>query len=125
MNKHLWVLNPLLLSLTLPAIAAEEENLIVSANRSQRTVAEMAQTTWVIEGSEIEQQVQADIAHGARLQPEHGGEQHGQRQGRNEQSDGVARKPHAAAPSKDAARMFFSLTASPARSATISPSRKT
>ena len=58
MNKRLWVLNPLLLSLTLPAIAAEEENLIVSANRSQRTVAEMAQTTWVIEGSEIEQQVQ-------------------------------------------------------------------
>lgn len=58
MNKHLWVLNPLLLSLTLPAIAAEEENLIVSANRSQRTVAEMAQTTWVIEGREIEQQVQ-------------------------------------------------------------------
>lgn len=58
MNKRLWVLNPLLLSLTLPAIAAEEENLIVSANRSQRTVAEMAQTTRVIEGSEIEQQVQ-------------------------------------------------------------------
>jgi iron complex outermembrane receptor protein len=60
MNKRLWVLNPLLLSLTLPAIAAEEENLIVSANRSQRTVAEMAQTTWVIEGSEIEQQVQGE-----------------------------------------------------------------
>lgn len=58
MNKHLWVLNPLLLSLTLPAMAAEEEDLIVSANRSQRTVAEMAQTTWVIEGREIEQQVQ-------------------------------------------------------------------
>ena len=58
MHKRLWVLNPLLLSLTLPAVAAEEENLIVSANRSQRTVAEMAQTTWVIEGSEIEQQVQ-------------------------------------------------------------------
>ena len=58
MHKRLWVLNPLLLSLTLPAIAAEEDNLIVSANRSQRTVAEMAQTTWVIEGSEIEQQVQ-------------------------------------------------------------------
>lgn len=58
MNKHLWVLNPLLLSLTLPAMAAEEEDLIVSANRSQRTVSQMAQTTWVIEGREIEQQVQ-------------------------------------------------------------------
>ncbi|HCD7255095.1 TPA: TonB-dependent siderophore receptor [Citrobacter farmeri] len=60
MNKRLWVLNPILLALTLPAAAAqtEEENLIVSANRSQKTVAEMAQTTWVIEGQEIEQQVQ-------------------------------------------------------------------
>lgn len=61
MNKRLWVLNPVLLALTLPATAAtqtEEENLIVSANRSQKTVAEMAQTTWVIEGQEIEQQVQ-------------------------------------------------------------------
>lgn len=60
MNKRLWVLNPVLLALTLPAAAAqtEEENLIVSANRSQKTVAEMAQTTWVIEGQEIEQQVQ-------------------------------------------------------------------
>lgn len=64
MNKRLWVLNPLLLSLTLPAIAAEEENLIVSANRSQRTVAEMAQTTRVIEGSEIEQQVQGERVQG-------------------------------------------------------------
>lgn len=47
MNKRLWVLNPVLLALTLPAAAAqtEEENLIVSANRSQKTVAEMAQTT--------------------------------------------------------------------------------
>ena len=54
MHKRLWVLNPLLLSLTLPAIAAEEENLIVSANRSQRTGEEMAQTTGDMEGSEIE-----------------------------------------------------------------------
>lgn len=60
MKKRLWVLNPVLLALTLPAAAAqtEEENLIVSASRSQKTVAEMAQTTWVIEGQEIEQQVQ-------------------------------------------------------------------
>ncbi len=60
MNKRLWVLNPLLLATALPAFAAqaEEENIIVSANRTHRTVAEMAQTTWVIEGQEIEQQVQ-------------------------------------------------------------------
>ncbi|VTR46380.1 Cloacin receptor [Serratia fonticola] len=31
---------------------------MVSASRSHRSVAEMAQTTWVIEGQEIEQQVQ-------------------------------------------------------------------
>jgi hypothetical protein len=62
MNKRLWVLNPLLLSLTLPAIAAEEENLIVSANRSQRTVAEMAQTTWVIEGSAFRGRVQGVLS---------------------------------------------------------------
>ena len=53
MNKRLWVLNPLLLSLTLPAIAAEEENLIVSANRSQRTVAEMAQTTGLLKEARL------------------------------------------------------------------------
>ena len=57
MNKRLWVLNPLLLATALPAWAADD-NMIVSANRTHRTVAEMAQTTWVIEGQEIEQQVQ-------------------------------------------------------------------
>lgn len=57
MNKRLWVLNPLLLATALPVWAADD-NMIVSANRTHRTVAEMAQTTWVIEGQEIEQQVQ-------------------------------------------------------------------
>ncbi len=57
MKKRLWVLNPLLLATALPAWAADD-NMIVSANRTHRTVAEMAQTTWVIEGQEIEQQVQ-------------------------------------------------------------------
>ena len=60
MKKRLWVLHPLLLASTLPALAAQsdEDSIIVSANRTHRTVAEMAQTTWVIEGQEIEQQVQ-------------------------------------------------------------------
>ena len=60
MKKRLWVLHPLLLASALPALAAqsEEDSIIVSANRTHRTVAEMAQTTWVIEGQEIEQQVQ-------------------------------------------------------------------
>ncbi|HBW0857407.1 TonB-dependent siderophore receptor [Klebsiella variicola] len=60
MKKRLWVLHPLLLVSSLPALAAQsdEDSIIVSANRTHRTVAEMAQTTWVIEGQEIEQQVQ-------------------------------------------------------------------
>lgn len=47
MKKRLWVLHPLLLASTLPALAAQsdEDNIIVSANRTHRTVAEMAQTT--------------------------------------------------------------------------------
>lgn len=53
MKKRLWVLNPLLLASALPAWSADD-NMIVSANRTHRTVAEMAQTTWVIEGQEIE-----------------------------------------------------------------------
>ncbi len=36
----------------------EDETFVVSANRSNRTVAEMAQTTWVIENAELEQQIQ-------------------------------------------------------------------
>ena len=62
MQRHfLWALNPCLLALlSTPAwsAAAEEDELVVSASRSHRSVAEMAQTTWVIEQSEIEQQVQ-------------------------------------------------------------------
>ncbi len=52
MKKRLRVLHPLLLASTLPALAAQsdEDSIIVSANRTHRTVAEMAQTTWVIEG---------------------------------------------------------------------------
>ncbi|WP_202304924.1 ferric aerobactin receptor IutA [Dryocola clanedunensis] len=60
-NKHtLWALNPLLLAMMAPAVAQQtnEENIVVSANRSNRTVAEMAQTTWVIENAELEEQVQ-------------------------------------------------------------------
>ena len=46
-EKRLWVLHPLLLASTLPALAAQsdEDSIIVSANRTHRTVAEMAQTT--------------------------------------------------------------------------------
>ncbi|WP_058911390.1 ferric aerobactin receptor IutA [Entomohabitans teleogrylli] len=56
----LWALNPLLLAMAAPALAQQtsEEEMVISANRSHRTVAEMAQTTWVIEGAELEQQIQ-------------------------------------------------------------------
>jgi Outer membrane cobalamin receptor protein len=56
----LWALNPLLLAMIAPAFAQQssEENMVVSASRTHRTVAEMAQTTWVIEGQELQQQVQ-------------------------------------------------------------------
>ncbi|BBU81135.1 hypothetical protein EIMP300_25350 [Escherichia coli] len=48
----LWALNPLLLTMMAPAVAQQTDDEtfdLVSANRSNRTVAEMAQTTWVIE----------------------------------------------------------------------------
>lgn len=59
MKKRLWVLHPLLLASTLPALAAQsdEDSIIVSANRTHRTVAEMAQTTGSLRAVEIEQQV--------------------------------------------------------------------
>ncbi|CNL54989.1 putative ferric siderophore receptor [Yersinia aldovae] len=57
-RRHLWVLNPCLLAMLAPAAWAEDQ-MVVSASRSHRSVTEMAQTTWVIEGQELEQQVQA------------------------------------------------------------------
>ena len=60
-RSHLWVLNPCLLAMLSTSAWAEEqkeENIVVSASRAHRSVAEMAQTTWVIERAEIEQQVQ-------------------------------------------------------------------
>ncbi len=55
----LWALNPLLLTMMAPAVAqqTDDETFVVSANRSNRTVAEMAQTTWVIENAELEQHI--------------------------------------------------------------------
>lgn len=56
----LWALNSLLLPVMAPAVAQQtsEEQMVVSASRTHRTVAEMAQTTWVIERAELEQQIQ-------------------------------------------------------------------
>lgn len=53
-------LGPLLLVVLSPAVAQQNDDneIIVSASRSNRTVAEMAQTTWVIENAELEQQIQ-------------------------------------------------------------------
>ena len=59
-KKTKWVLSPLLLAIAAPGIAQQtnEENIVVSANRNNRTVAEMAQTTWVIENAELQQQIE-------------------------------------------------------------------
>jgi len=60
-RRSLWILNPCLLAIVSSsacAAGAQPDEMVVSASRSHRSVAEMAQTTWVIEQSEIEQQVQ-------------------------------------------------------------------
>lgn len=61
-RPHLWVLNPCLLAILAgsgwSAAAAQSDELVVSASRSHRSVADMAQTTWVLEQADIEQQVQ-------------------------------------------------------------------
>lgn len=59
-KNTLWALNPLLLIIMAPAVAQQTngDTMVVSASRNNRTVAEMAQTTWVIENAELEQQIQ-------------------------------------------------------------------
>ncbi|MER0126382.1 TonB-dependent siderophore receptor [Franconibacter daqui] len=55
----LW--SPCLLALAGPAAHAEQaqsDNIVVSASRAHRSVTELAQTNWVIEGQELQQQVQ-------------------------------------------------------------------
>ncbi|MDV5226533.1 TonB-dependent siderophore receptor [Providencia rettgeri] len=59
--KHLWVLSPCLASFIAPVTFAAEnkqDEMTVSATRSYRSVSEMAQTTWVIDNAEIEQQAE-------------------------------------------------------------------
>ena len=56
-----WALNPCLLMMLAANASAEgqkEESLVVSASRTNHSITDMAQTTWVIEQAEIEQQVQ-------------------------------------------------------------------
>lgn len=88
-RKHLWVLKPCLLAMLVPAAWAEdqkagnEEQLVVSASRSHRSAAEMAQTTWIIESQEIEQQVQGGKEIGRHVgaaDPRHGRQRPGPHQ---------------------------------------------
>jgi iron complex outermembrane receptor protein len=61
-RPYLWVLNPCLLAILSASASAQdnkEESLVVTASRANHSVTDMAQTTWVIEQAEIEQQVQA------------------------------------------------------------------
>jgi len=56
-----WALNPCLLMMLAANVSAEgqkEESLVVSASRTNHNITDMAQTTWVIEQADIEQQVQ-------------------------------------------------------------------
>ncbi|RLM28154.1 ligand-gated channel protein [Brenneria alni] len=60
-KKALWVISPSLFAAFVPAAGQAQtgnDQMVVSASRTLRTVEQMAQTTWVIEGSQIEQQVQ-------------------------------------------------------------------
>lgn len=59
--RHYWALNSCLLMILAANASAEgqkEESLVVSASRTNHSITDMAQTTWVIEQADIEQQVQ-------------------------------------------------------------------
>ena len=59
--RYFWTLSPCLLIMLNANAAAEgqkEETLVVAASRANHSITDMAQTTWVIEQAEIEQQVQ-------------------------------------------------------------------
>ena len=60
-SRYILGLSPCLLMMFPACASAEgqkEETLVVAASRAHRSVIDMAQTTWVIEQAEIEQQVQ-------------------------------------------------------------------
>lgn len=59
--RRYWALSPCLLMMLAANASAEgqkEESLVVSASRTNHSITDMAQTTWVIEQADIEQQVQ-------------------------------------------------------------------
>ncbi|WP_312282761.1 MULTISPECIES: TonB-dependent siderophore receptor [Pseudescherichia] len=56
-----WALSPCLLMMLATDASAEgqkEESMVVAASRTNHSISDMAQTTWVVEQAEIEQQVQ-------------------------------------------------------------------
>lgn len=60
-KKIHWVIPPSLLTALIPGIGQAQsanDQMVVSASRTLRTVEQMAQTTWVIDSDQIEQQVQ-------------------------------------------------------------------
>ncbi len=71
----------------------------------------------------LQHQVEAEIAHGPRLDDEGGGEHHRQRQ----EGQGLAQEPavHAACSAKEACSTFSSVRSSAPRLAAIEPLRKT
>ncbi len=56
-----WALSPCLLMMLATHASAEgqkEESMVVAASRTNHSITDMAQTTWIVEQAEIEQQVQ-------------------------------------------------------------------
>lgn len=59
--KHFFIISPCFFPFISPSVFAadkKEESITVSATRGYKTVSEMAQTTWVIDNAEIEQQAE-------------------------------------------------------------------
>lgn len=60
-SRCFWALSPCLLMMLATYASAEEqkeESMVVAASRTNHSITDMAQTTWVVEQAEIEQQVQ-------------------------------------------------------------------
>lgn len=62
-RSHLWVLNPCLLAMLSTSAWAEEqkeEDIVVSASRAHRSVAEMTQTTRSLNGLKLSSRFRAE-----------------------------------------------------------------
>ncbi|PHM48026.1 TonB-dependent siderophore receptor [Xenorhabdus miraniensis] len=61
-RSSFWLMTPCLSIILTPSVSAaelKEDKIVVSSSRTHRSIPQMAQTTWVIENHEIEQQMNA------------------------------------------------------------------